>query len=145
MEVELVTGQRCQQSHSSSRRALTQIGRGQPRLVNFFSLDKGETTRHQTALPVLNSTQENRYSSTFFRLQGLCKACKIQKLKCMRRLLSVFRFFSSSDLGQERKVLRLTLTGKLPFPQQCDGSRHWPMDTDSHKQTRKGNIARLRN
>ena len=66
VEVELVTGQRCQQSHSSSRRALTQIGRGQPRLVGFFSLDKGETTRHQTALPVLNSTRENRYSSTFF-------------------------------------------------------------------------------
>ena len=37
VEVELVTGQRCQQSHSSSRRALTQIGRGQPRLVDFFS------------------------------------------------------------------------------------------------------------
>ena len=60
VEVELVTGQRCQQSHSSSRRALTQIGRGQPRLVGFFSLDKGETTRHQTALSVLNSTRENR-------------------------------------------------------------------------------------
>ena len=60
VEVELVTGQRCQQSHSSSRRALTQIGRGHPRLVDFFLLDKGETTRHQTALPVLNSTRENR-------------------------------------------------------------------------------------